>query len=560
VHTLKIFEEEYMKKWLAIPIVLLLAVVMILGSCKTAEKTTAPPTQPPTQTTAPPTSTTPTKAPPTGTITAVIASFGYESFDPNVLGTGLWGSCIFDTLVRTKEDMSFTGSVADSWSISDNGCVWTFKIHKGIKFSNGDPLTAADVKYSVDRYGALTSGSAWSRYISTAYNKVDSKVIDDYTFEYDTAYAESTLLACFGNTWILDKAVIDKVGEKEYFKAPIGSGPWKFVELVSKTSLKLVANTDYWRPNEVPAYQYYVELCVPEQATRINMLKTGECDMAYGVDYDRFKELKTAGFSLQLSGINGTSSLAFQGTWFPEANATGDINIRKAMSFALNRQEICDTWYQGYAVPGGQFFEPKGVFGYTDALTADAYNPTLAKTLIKDAGYPDKFKDPTIHLYCPSSAQNYMLLLMSYWQAVGLQVKLEVVDLTVYYSYLFHNFAGRIQETDKNVGWIWEWSSWSYPNSVYHCANMYTSGGVHGTGNDPVADQMYSEVTHQKDYQIAAQKMAAFQLYVKGLYINIGVVEYQPWYIYSPKTLGAWNGRNWEGIYTSIGGIQHPAK
>ena len=87
---------------------------------------------------------------------------------------------------------------------------------------------------------------------------------------------------------------------------------------------------------------------------------------------------------------------------------------------------------------------------------------------------------------------------------------------------------------------------------------MYTSMGVHGTGNDPVADDMYADVTHQKDYATAYQKMAEFQLYVKSLYINVGVVEYESITIYNPNTIGAWTGRNWDGPYPALAGVQHP--
>jgi len=68
---------------------------------------------------------------------------------------------------------------------------------------------------------------------------------------------------------------------------------------------------------------------------------------------------------------------------------------------------------------------------------------------------------------------------------------------------------------------------------------------------------MYKEIVNQKDYKVADQKMQAFQVYVKNLYINVGVVEYLPYYIYNPKTIGAWAGRNWQGIYLALDGIQH---
>jgi ABC-type transport system substrate-binding protein len=561
-----------MKKLLFIPLVALVILGLVLGSCGTPASTpttTTPPTttKPPTTTTAPPTTTAAptTTAPPTttaarpapyGTITNLSASFAYENWDPNQYG--MWSYYVFETVVRQTEDYSFEGAIVDSWDISEDGCTWTFHLHPGNYFTNGDPVTAEDLKYSVDHFGATTSRSAWSLYLR--YNLASSTVIDPLTYEYVTNHPESTLLACFANTAVLNKAEIERVGEDEYFyHHPVGSGPWKLVEHISQTSVKFEANTDYWRTDEIPYYQYYVELCVPELATRIAMFRTGESDMLALDDYTRMKALEAEGFATMRNGINGTDSMAFQGTWFPEAGPTGDIRIRQAMSYALNRPEICDTWYAGYATPGGQFFMPEGVFGWTDALQADPYNPTLAASLIEEAGYPDAFADPVIVVYCTSTDQDRLLYYIGYWEAVGLQVDLKVVDVTTYWGWLFHFFAGRIQETDENVGWIWFWKSWGYPNSVYHSANMYTSQGIHGTGNDPTADAMYAVITQQKDYETAWEKMAAFQAYVKGLYINIGVVEYQNLALYNPRTVGAAIGRGaFAGGFEAVGFMPHP--
>jgi len=120
--------------------------------------------------------------------------------------------------------------------------------------------------------------------------------------------------------------------------------------------------------------------------------------------------------------------------------------------------------------------------------------------------------------------------------------------------------VGRIEETDDNVGWIFDWTYNSYFNSTYHCANMYTSKGIHSTGNDPTADDMYAAVTHTADINVADAAFAAFQLYVKTLYINIGVVEYEILTLYNPNTVGDWAGRNWVSYQDALNGIKHPGQ
>lgn len=549
-----------MKKWFLVPLFLLIALVLVFTSC--AGETTTPTTTQPTTTQ--PTTTTPTAIVPTGTITVATADFGVESLDP-IFSESLWGWAWYDSLLRWDENGMFIPGVADSWSVSENGCVWTFKIHQGITFWNGDPLTAADVKFSVDRFGGdegyTVSTNPWSRYISKAYNKVDSWIEDDYTFCFQSAHPEPAQQIVFAWTRILDKSYFDENGEEYMRQYPMGSGPWKFVELITKQKITFEANTDYWRTDEIPAYQYYVELMVPEQSTRIAMLKNGEVDIALGVDYDRLPDLKDSGFSVMTQpGQPGTSSLCIQGTWLPDAGPMGDIRVRQAMSYSLNREEIVDTWYQGYGDPtAGQFYMYPGAFGWNEGLRTDPYDPALAMALLEEAGYPDSFADPTIHIYTAAAGQDYILLLMGYMEAVGLQVQLEIVDSSIATAYMFSSWGTqRVKEGDPNVGWIFNWSFQSFFNCMYHSANMYCSYGMHSTGNDPTADELYLKAANERDPVLSAQYFGEFQVYCRSLYINIGICTFDTLIVYNPATIGAWAGRIWVSYQDSLNGIQHP--
>lgn len=532
-----------MKKWFLIPMFLLLATIMIFTGCQAPQTITQ--TQVQTQTT---TATQEILKEPYGTLTDVAATFGYDNFDPNEVSS--WSGLIFQSLMRTTAEGNFEGDVLSSWELSKDGLTWTFHLIPGNKFTNGDPVDAAAVKFSIERF-ADSKRSAWSPYLREAYNRVSVNVIDAQTVTYVTAHPEPTLVASFSATAIVDKAAIDRDGVEAYFKNPAGSGPWKLVGYTSGVSVKFEANTGYCRAKEVPHFQYYQQLLVPELATRISMFKTGQCDILGLDDYARMKELQNQGWPVERYGINGTDSFAFQKSWMPEAGPVNDIRIRQAMSYALNRQEICDTWYSGYAIPGGQFFFPHDVFGWTDEIKADPYDVTKAKALIAAAGYPGAFANPDITIYCQASDQDRILYYMSYWQAVGLQVKLKVMETATYWSYL-----GFGPPPSDNIGWIWFWKSWSYACSAYHCANMYTTNGVHKVTNDDKANQLYAAVTNQTSYEAASKAMSTFQVYVKSLYTNIGVVEYQNYYLYNPKVIGGFDGRH-TGYAEAIQGATH---
>jgi peptide/nickel transport system substrate-binding protein len=570
-----------MKKLLLIPIVIIVIVGLVLGGCgKPAATTTPPTTTPPTTTpptttpptttpptTTPPTTTPPTTTPPTttaapyGTVTIAEADFGYESTDPvNLEST--WGWAMYDALLRWDENGVLIPGVADSWTFDSATNTYTFQIHQGIKFWNGEDLTAEDVKFSVDRFSDMTlSTNPWSRYLSKGYNQVETRVVGDYTFQFVQDHPEPSQLIIMAWVRILPKTYYETVGIDEFRAHPMGSGPWKFVELVPETSFTLEANTNYWKPDEIPAFQYLVELQVPEQATRISMLRTGEVDILPFPDRDRINGLKSDGFTAFKIGVPGTASLALQGSWLPNAGPISDIRVRQALSYAINRQELCDTLYDGYAVPGGLFYEFPGAYGWSDALAADPYDPQKAMDLMEEAGYPDAFADPTINCYTTaagglSGGPDIFLLLESYWEAVGFDVELHIVDSTIFSNYIFNGFQ-RFVGTEENIGWIGMWNYDAFFNPTYQHANMYTSGGIHNTANDPVADEMYQKATTETDPVLAEQYYKEFQVYARNMYVNIGVAQTDQYVIWNPLTIGGWTGRTWVSYWDSWYGIQH---
>jgi peptide/nickel transport system substrate-binding protein len=537
-----------MKKLLLIPLILILAAGLILSGCAAPEEPAPAPAPSPA----------PAPAGPYGTLRIANADFGNESFDPNLLSA--WGWYIYDRLLIQDATGKVVPNLAEKYEFDPATGTWTFHIRKGIKFHNGDPLTAEDVKFSIDRFGDPTQGfNPWVPYISAGYNKKETKIIDDNTVQFVPDHPELQQGIVFCQVMILPKKLVESQGIAEFNKHPIGTGPWKFVELIPKTKITLEANTDYW--GKVPAFKNLVERMVPEQSTRVAMLKAGDVDMIIpqvGLDFERIAELEDIGYRTVDLGLPSSYSLSFQATWLPEAGPVHDIRVRQAMSYALNRQEICDTWFQGYAKPGAQFFMHRGgkgtppSFGWSDDLLPEPYDLAKAKSLLAEAGYPGNWADPSIHIYCSPVQSDFMLVLIGYWQKAGLQVKLEVEDLAVYYGMLFT----RPKVGDKNVGWIWPWTTPDPFNCTYHSANQYTTWGVHGTSNDATATQMYDDYLKITDPAASEKAWNEFQKYVKTMYINFGVVEIDPVYV-AGLELGEFTGFNWMSNQEALNGVLH---
>lgn len=490
-------------------------------------------------------------AKPTGTLRIATQDFSYESMDP-IFWESFWGWAMYDPLLTFDKKGNIIGSVAESYKLGADGLTWTFKIRKGIKFHNGDPLTSEDVAFSVTRFASKESTNPWSPYLRGNFNSVSTP--DPYTFIYKSQRPEPPLAIPFAWTRILPKKYFEKVGQEGFRKAPIGCGPWKFSKFVSKTSMELVANTSHWR--QVPAFEKIIDYMVPEESTRVAMLKKGEVDIiAPGLSLDRIDELKKAGFTLVETGLPILVNISFQGTWLTQG-PTHDKKFRQAMSYAINREELSKTFYKGYAKPGGRWFTDENGYGWDPKWKPDPYDPKKVKALLAEIGYPDKFKDPVVNIFTQTPTADLMQALAGYWEAAGIQTKINTVDAMGYAGYFFV----RVKDANApNVGGIIPWSFGGFFNATYHSANMYKSTGIHSTGNDPKADELYTKAVEELNPKKAKQLWTEFLNYAYDMWVNVGIVTL-PSYLVAGPSVGEFTTNTHLSLWDAYAGIQHKPK
>jgi peptide/nickel transport system substrate-binding protein len=331
---------------------------------------------------------------PTGTLRYANADFSNESTDPTNLES-VWGFSMYDSLLTFDPQGNVVGNLAESYDLSADGLTWTFKVRQGVRFHNGDPLTADDVVFSLQRFGSKDSTNPWSPYILK--NSESITATDSSTVVYKAQRPEWPLKIPFAWTRILPKNYFAQVGQDGFRANPVGTGPYKFSRWVPKTSMEFDANSNYW--GRTPQWAHVTETLVPEEATRVAQLERGEVDVIGALSFDRMVELKNKGFRLQEVGLPTVANLSFPATWMTHG-PTSDIRVRQAMSYAINRQEVCDTFYKGFAKPGGWWFWCEQTWGYdASQWTPDPYDPARAKQLLADAGYPGKFNPQTVTLF-----------------------------------------------------------------------------------------------------------------------------------------------------------------
>jgi peptide/nickel transport system substrate-binding protein len=470
------------------------------------------------------------------------------------VGESFFGWSLYDPLLTWDENFKICGAIAESWDMSPDGNTWTFHIRHGVKFHNGDPLTSADVMFSVAHWQDPSSTNPWSPYLS--YNFDSMSCPDDYTFVYKSVKPELALAIIFTDVRILPKKYIEENGLEYFRKNPIGSGPWKFVSFTSGESCIMDANTEHWRT--VPHYSRLVQLVVPEEATQVAMLKRGEVDIITGITLDRVVELQAEGYRTQAPAYPDGVMLCMPGTWLPEAGPTHDIKVRRALAYAINYQELCETFFQGFAEPGGRWFTYPGAWGWDDSWQPEQYDPALAASLLADAGYPDAFEDPVIDIYVQIGTgytPDLMQVLQGYWTAAGIQTEIHMVDA---FEYLGLFFFGATDPAGDNIGSIIPWAFYiSWPNNVYHSFNMYVPGGVHATSNDAHAGELYDRAVSQTDPDLMEQYWKEFQTYVHDeLFINFGVCLVYPPMVLGPE-VGDFGYGQWISIADAYADIGH---
>jgi ABC-type transport system substrate-binding protein len=535
-----------MKKFVFSLLVVAAVMGLAIGSCakEAATPTTTPTSQPTSSPTASPTVQptapsapapsmtaqpvpTPEKIKPEGTLRVAVSTFGYETFD-QIVGESFWDAMICDQIITYDDKGNIVGGVCESYSLSPDGLTWTFKVRKGIKFHDGTPVTSADVMFSVQHFISPDSTNPWSPYLSRNLDTMSAP--DPDTFVYKTNKPEPPLVVPFADVYVIPKDYFEKNGQDYFRKHPMGSGPWKYIDgsLVSGEKIEFEANTDHWLV--IPTFEKLIEYCIPEESTQVAALKAGEVDIVAGLSIDRTIELRDAGFKLVEVPRPTLSNIAFPGTWITDG-PTSDIRVRQAMSYSINRQEICDTYYKGLAYPGGRFFMDEYTWGWDPSWKPDPYDPEKAKQLLAEADYANKWADyeTIINVQTPGGTTlDLMQILASYWEKVGIKTKIVLNDAMVQLG-LF--FVRGTASAGSVIPWVWPGA----PNSVYHCANMYTSTGVHSTGNDPKADELYNKAAYELDPVKALQYWRDFQNYAYNMWVNVGLNEIKSYWVVSDQ-------------------------
>ena len=334
---------------------------------------------------------------------------------------------IFDSLTARDPNMKVVPQLAEAWRAL-NDTLWELKIRQGVKFHNGDDLTSEDIEFTLERV-AKESGidgqkTSPRKSLLGPISKVEA--IDDYTVQIETKQPWPTLPLMLTLQEIIPKKYLLAVGSEGFKKAPIGTGPFRFVRLESE-NLILRRFEEYYggAPANPPVQKAPIEQLVfrtiPLLANRIAMLKKKECDIITHVSPEVLPILKLVP---QIRVLSRPATRSY----FAELNVMkypfSDLRIRQALNYGFDVQAYIDLFLKGHGTVLPTVLLPNA-FAYHDTLKPYPYNPKLAKKLLHDAGYPDWY---TITINSAEKYRQFANALAVFLSKMGLHPSVNVMQ------------------------------------------------------------------------------------------------------------------------------------
>ena len=426
-------------------------------------------------------------AAPEGQLTwAVHVSLAPTWFDPaetaGIITPFMFLYALHDALVKPMPGQPLAPGLAESWTVSADNLTYEFVLRRGAKFHNGEPVTAEDVKFSFERYRGAGAGPFKARTAAV-------EVLDPHRIRFRFKQPWPDFMTFYGTPatgagWIVPKKYVEKVGDDGFKKAPIGAGPYRFVSFNPGVELVLEAFEGYWR--KAPSVKRLVFRAVPEEETRLVMLKRGEVDIAYSIRGALAEELqRTSGLTLKPNYPPGTFWLVFPEQWTDPKSPWANQKVRLAANHAIDRVAINKAETLGFSKITGSIIPSSFEFFWQPPVPA--HDTARAKRLLAEAGYPNGFDGGDY--YCDASYANLGEAVVNYLKAAGIKTQLRPLERAAFIA----------QNRDKKLKNIIQTASGAAGNAATRIDAFVAAGGTFTYGSYPDIEGLVREQAGEND-------------------------------------------------------------
>jgi peptide/nickel transport system substrate-binding protein len=456
-----------------------------------------------------------------GTLTISLANDPTSLFPPRGadITAGNATAPLYDTLVTYDLDGNIVPELAESWEVSDDGSTYTFILRQGVTFHNGEAFTADAV------IATWETGSDSSNDYAQDYQVATSvEALDDYTVRITTDGPKPLFLNQLAGWGIVAPAYIREVGIDAFEQAPVGAGPFRFVERIAGDRIVYEANPDYWQAG-LPRVERVVFRIIPEPTTRLAAIQTGEIDIANRLSIDEANLLESASNVRVISYPNDrVYYVAFKNIGNGMDTPLIDARVRQALNYAVNRQGIIDGIFGGGASLVDSFIISTNL-GHDDSIQPYPYSPERARELLAEAGFGDGF---SISMGCPADAylniNDVCLAVQRDLAAVGIDLTVEFKTSNSFWSEAEYGAVGPM--------YVDSWSSGT-GEALGRLEGALIPGNYYNTWQDDTITALIQQIASTVDRDERAALYSEIQAYMH---------EDPPFiYLYAPQIFEALN-------------------
>lgn len=382
---------------------------------------------------------------------------------------------LYNRLIKNDGNDGLTADLAESWEFNEDNTQITFKIREGVKFHNGETMTAEDVAFSINRAIASSFTSSFSSTMERAEVKDDTHVVL-YMKQAFGPVLQCLSAACMG---IVPKAYVEEVGDEGFAASPVGTGPYKFVEWKSGEKIVLERFDDYYQGK--PSIKDLTFLIQADKNTAAIALESEEIDVLYAPDTADRAQLES------LENVKFYSGDGSVYMWVVAFNNEDEVfsnpKVREAISYAIDRNEMVEGYLGGFGESVEMPIVPS-VFGFDPSFKNHELDLEKAKALLAEAGYPDGFSC-SIKLNQSATYVRPAEILQAQLRKIGIELNFDLMERAAYLSDV---------TTDCNYGMTLYMFTAGYADADYVLYGRMHSSNIGGSNyikySNPAVDEL----------------------------------------------------------------------